>query len=163
MMVKIQVGEMKEVMVMKVIVVVAVVKSTEWFQGRIPPSLSRRFSGASSSLLGSSGGEVERQIIAPLFLARTAALWLARAAFACLVGRGLGLSTRAPRTFDVGVAGATLDCDKAGGDAEDSVPVLVVMLCVGVAVGLGPSSASFLLSSCRLLLLARSRLLLPVC
>jgi len=96
----------------------------------------------------------------------TAALWLARvaviAAFTRFIGRGLALSVRARSragTFEaVPVMGAA-----SGGEGDGAVAIAVIAATpfVCVAGGKQLSPASLLLSSLRLALLARSRLLLP--
>ena len=100
----------------------------------------------------------------------TVALWLARvavmAALTLFIGRGLALSVRA-RVAGVlvslkaliGDGGSIAGGGRAGG--EGTVAVVTATPDVGVAGCARFSSASLLLSSLRLALLARSRLLLP--
>ncbi len=107
-------------------------------------------------------------------MARMAALLLARdmisCAFAFLVGNSLALRLRALVTR---VADDN-DCtslarwvpeggDESGGVDEGGVATTVATPLAGVSEGRQKSSASLLLSSRRLVLLARSRLLLPEC
>jgi len=103
----------------------------------VTPSSSRRISGAASSSLTFSGEGVERLAVEPLFLARTAALLLARdavrTALARLVGRGLGLSTlgrtagvvggHAVAVFTRRVAGFPVEGSTSGDGGEDNVAV----------------------------------------
>jgi hypothetical protein len=132
-------------------------------------SASRKDSGvAASSSLVSLGDDVDLQtFVVPLLLARTAALLVAReamrAAFACLVGRVLGLSTWA-RTGGVCLfpgKGISVEGGSSGGGDESAAAVIPATPDDGIAGGRHLSSASFLLSSRRLTLLARSLLLLP--
>jgi len=144
-----------------------------------PSTIPRKISGSVSF---SVDEDVQRGVVVPvlLFLARTAALWLARVAvrtaLARFSGNGLALSTLA-RTLATGAVfggskppvlsallskcwGATEESNTAGGDGEGAVSS--AMSGVGMAAGGQLPSASFLLSSRRLFLLACSLLLLPV-
>jgi len=135
------------------------------------PSPSRKASGGSLSLIV---GDADWRDV-PLLFARRDARWLTRAAVRAalprFVGRGLALSTRARGAgasgtgTGTGSSGGGVSCG-GGGGAGDEVDGAVVVATiaatpvVGVAGGEHPSPAS-LLSSLRLALLARSRLLLP--
>ena len=135
------------------------------------PSPSRKASGGSLSLIV---GDADWRDV-PLLFARRDARWLTRAAVRAalprFVGRGLALSTRARGAgasgTGTGSSGGGVSCGGGGGGgAGDEVDGAVVVATiaatpvVGVAGGEHPSPAS-LLSSLRLALLARSRLLLP--
>jgi len=127
------------------------------------PSPSRRASGGSLSLASVSLGEETDWREVPLLLARRDARWLARvavrAALERFVGRGLALNTRAQR---LGISGRMRagSSGRAGGDGVGAVAIVDPTPIVGGAGGELLSPAS-LLSSLRLALLARSRLLLP--
>jgi hypothetical protein len=126
----------------------------------------------------SADGEVDRcgeVVAAPLLLARTEALWLARkavrAALARFNGGGLvlrmraGVATHVPGDDDAffSEVGRVGGGDAAGGgEAVVAIATLSAKPGVGMADGGRLFSASILLSSRLLLLLARSRLCLPV-
>jgi len=117
----------------------------------------------------SVSGEAERCAIVvacPLFLAMTAALWLARvavrAAFTRFIGRGLALSI-CPWPFLEKGKGVSVGGSASGVENEGTVAVIAATPGVGSAGGGPLSSFSLLLSSRRLALLALSRLLLPEC
>jgi len=116
----------------------------------------RAFSSPSSRSLSGVESSVEadlRVAATPLFFARTAALWLERDAMSTALalfkasGRALWTLARAANVADGG---------GGGGGGEGEIAVVSATPVVGVAGG-----ASLLLSSLRLALLARSRLLLP--
>ena len=122
-------------------------------EGR-PNVMFRAFSSPSSRSLSGVDSSVEadlRVAATPLFFARTAALWLERDAMSTALalfkasGRALWTLARAANVADGG-----------GGGGEGEIAVVSATPVVGVAGG-----ASLLLSSLRLALLARSRLLLP--
>ena len=123
-----------------------------------PVSLSapRSFSGVESSF------EADCCVSAvPLFLERTAALLLARdaanTAFALFIASGLALYTwtRADGVADDGCIFSG-EGDAAGGEVDSIISAAVATPGVGVSEGERFSSASLLLSSRRLLLLAFS-------
>jgi hypothetical protein len=134
-----------------------------------PPSPSRKASGGSSPrslLVGDWLG-----VLVPLLLARRVARLLARvavrAALARFVGRGLALSTRAKRVVVSGTGGGggdggggTGSGGGTGDEAASAVATIAATPVAGVAWGEHLSPAS-ILSTLRLALLARSRLLLP--
>ena len=137
------------------------------------PSPSRKASGGSLSLIV---GDADWRDV-PLLFARRDARWLTRAAVRAalprFVGRGLALSTRARGAgasgtgTGTGSSGGGVSCGGGGGGgAGDEVDGAVVVATiaatpvVGVAGGEHLSPAS-ILSTLRLALLARSRLLLP--
>jgi len=132
----------------------------------VPPSSSRKAPRGSSprSLLIGDARDV------PLLFARRVARLLAhaavRAALAPFVGRGLALSTRAwpigvsVRTGTGSDGGGTGSGGGTGDEAAGAVATIAAMPVVGVVWGKHLSPAS-ILSTLRLALLARSRLLLP--
>ena len=133
----------------------------------------RSFSGVVSSST-SPGGDVNWRDVVLLLLARMDARWLARAAvrtaLARFVGRGLALSMRVLRVRAADVSGGLGSgsgvSDGGGpsrGESEGAVAVVAAAPDVGMAGGEYLSSTSLLLSSRLLILLARSRLLLPEC
>ena len=131
--------------------------------GELIVMLKASSSQGSLSFSGVVSSEVVRRFAAvPLLLARTAARWLARvaviAAFALFRACGRALYAWA-RTVDGGGAGS-VGCGVSGGGGEGNVAAVAAMPGVGVAGG-GRLPAASLLSSLRLALLARSRLLLP--
>jgi hypothetical protein len=125
--------------------------------------LNASSSQGSLSFSGDDSSDAVRRFAAvPLLLARTAARWLARVAViaALALFRACGRALYAwARAVDGGGAGS-VGCGISGGGGEGIVAVVAAMPDVGVAGG-GRLPAASLLSSLRLALLARSRLLLP--
>ena len=126
------------------------------------PSPSRRASGGSLSLVVGDADADWRKV--PLLFARRDARWLARAAvraaLARFVGRGLALSMRVRHAGVSGRSG-TGSGGGTGDEVAGAVAIIAAAPVVGGARGEHLSPFSLLLSSLRLTLLARSRLLLP--